>query len=110
MIKRVLIACYLVLCAYFSFAQGGEVVLEIPMDLKGSFTGASGYYGYIIENQEKNKYALLARDGSKVYFSLLLLSVSSPLLSGRILLFAITVKCNDLFDLFLDNHFNDKFL
>jgi hypothetical protein len=71
MIKRILIACYLVLCTFFSFAQGGEVVLEIPMDLKSSFIGGSGYHGYLIENQEKNKYALLARDGSKVYVSLI---------------------------------------
>ncbi len=72
MIKRTLITCYLVLCTFFSFAQDkGKVVLEIPMDLSSSYFGGGGYHGYLIQNQEKSKYALLARDKSNVYLSVI---------------------------------------
>ena len=71
MIKKSLVTCYLVLCTFFSFAQKGEVALEIPMNLKSGNFGGSWYHGYLIENPEKSKYALLARDGAKMYLSLI---------------------------------------
>jgi hypothetical protein len=72
MMKRVLIACYLVLCAYFSFAQGGEVVLEIPIKLGiSSMWNTIPISGNIIANEDKSKYALLLRDSEDFHLFLL---------------------------------------
>lgn len=69
--KKILIACYLVLCVYFSFAQEGEVVLEIPIKLESSMWNTTPWTSNLIANEDKSRYALLLGDYKDFHLFLL---------------------------------------